>query len=100
MLFGLTLPVGGLAAGGTLYWVTGSLVIRGGWSFGSCRTVMAYDCVAVPPRPSATVSVTFAVPSWLTAGVQLTNPVVPATDMPLGPLVREKVSGSLSGSVA
>ena len=60
-----------------------------------------YACVAARLPSSTTRSVTatlvFAV---FAGGVQITPPVLAATVIPVGPLTKEYVNGSLSGSVA
>src|SRR5579884_648764 len=80
--------------------VTGLLTITGGWLPAACATWTTYACVAVPPRPSDTVRVTFCRPSWLAVGCHCTSPLAGSMASPCGPLATAKVSASWSGSVA
>jgi hypothetical protein len=82
-----------------LYCVTGVLMITGGRLPFSCCTPIVYVCVAVPPRPSSTCSVTALAPSWSAAGFQVTSPLAGSMASPLGPDTTENVSVSPVGSV-
>ena len=75
-------------------------VMTGGWLVAALATTTVYVWVAIPPWPSSTWMATFCEPTWVASGLQWMNPLCGSMVMPVGNVVRLKVSGSFSGSVA
>ena len=79
---------------------TGAVTKTGLWFPGPGSTRSVKDCVAVPPRLSATCTETGCVPASPAAGVQPRAPVCGSSVMPAGAWRRRYVNGSPLGSAA
>ena len=77
-----------------------AIAFVGAWLSGTGPTLMTNDCVATPPRPSDTASVTLCGPDCPAVGSHTTAPLVGSTPMPFGPAARLKARVSPSASVA